>query len=97
MRSDRASAAGGYASRAMPADDYEIIMNGVMNEYRDRGYEAVVFGDIFLEDLRAWREEKLAKASMAAIFPLWKRDTAGLARDIINAGFRAIVTCVDTA
>ncbi len=78
-------------------DGYETIMNEVMNEQRDRGYEAVVFGDIFLEDLRSWREEKLAKVEMAAIFPLWKRDTAELARDIIGAGFKAVVTCVDTA
>jgi uncharacterized protein (TIGR00290 family) len=55
-----------------------------------------VFGDIFLEDLRAYREEKLASLDMKGIFPLWKRDTQELAHSLIALGFQAITTCVDT-
>jgi uncharacterized protein (TIGR00290 family) len=53
------------------------------------------FGDLFLEDLRTWREKNLAKAGMRGIFPLWHRDTAKLARDVIAMGFRAYLSCVE--
>jgi uncharacterized protein (TIGR00290 family) len=49
-----------------------------------------------LEDLRKYREEKLAQLGMRGIFPLWKRDTHELAGEMINLGFKAIITCVDT-
>jgi uncharacterized protein (TIGR00290 family) len=55
-----------------------------------------VFGDIFLEDLRRYREEKLAQVGMSGIFPIWGRDSKELARTFIAAGFRAIITCVDS-
>jgi diphthamide synthase (EF-2-diphthine--ammonia ligase) len=55
----------------------------------------VVFGDLFLEDLRRYREEKLATIGLTAHFPLWKRDTAALAREMIACGLEATVTCVD--
>ena len=54
-----------------------------------------VFGDLFLEDIRAYREERRAEAGMTAIFPLWGRDTASLARAMLDAGLVAHVTCVD--
>ncbi len=55
-----------------------------------------MFGDIFLEDLRQYREDKLAQLDLKGIFPLWKRDTQELARSLIATGFKAITTCVDT-
>ena len=55
-----------------------------------------VFGDLFLEDVRRYREERLALLSMQPIFPLWRRDTSRLAREFIDDGFRAVVVCVDT-
>jgi uncharacterized protein (TIGR00290 family) len=57
--------------------------------------EAVAFGDLFLEDIRAYREERLAAAGRRGCFPLWHRDTADLAREFIAAGFEAILVCVD--
>jgi uncharacterized protein (TIGR00290 family) len=55
----------------------------------------VAFGDIFLEDLRAYREKNMAKIGMEAIFPVWKRDTRELARSFIESRFRARTVCVD--
>lgn len=74
---------------------YEQIMGERMAAYKARGIETVGFGDLFLEDLREWREKNLAKAEMRGIFPLWKRDTAKLARDVIAMGFRAYLSCVE--
>jgi uncharacterized protein (TIGR00290 family) len=59
------------------------------------GVEAVAFGDLFLEDVRAYREERLAAAGKRGLFPLWGRDTADLASEFLDAGFEATVVCVD--
>lgn len=56
----------------------------------------LAFGDLFLEDVRAYRERLLPPLGWTPVFPLWGRDTAALARDFVGAGYRAIVTCVDT-
>ncbi len=74
---------------------YERIMSAVLGDFRARGVSTVGFGDLFLEDLRAWREGNLAKAGMTGVFPLWRRDTRQLARQIIAMGFRAILSCVE--
>jgi len=58
--------------------------------------DAVASGDLFLEDVRAYREEQLARAGKSALFPLWGRDTGALAHSFIEAGFEAYVVCVDT-
>ncbi len=55
----------------------------------------VAFGDLFLEDVRTYREERLSAAGRRGLFPLWQRDTAALAREFITAGFRAVLVCVD--
>jgi uncharacterized protein (TIGR00290 family) len=74
---------------------YEDIMGRAMRHYQDRGINTVGFGDLFLEDLRAWREKNLATIGMRGIFPIWKRDTTKLARQIIDLGFRAYLSCVE--
>jgi uncharacterized protein (TIGR00290 family) len=74
--------------------DYEHKMREALGRYRD--VRAVCFGDIFLEDLRKYREDNLKKADMKGLFPIWKKDTGLLARKFIEIGFRAIITCVDT-
>jgi len=74
---------------------YEDIMGAVMRRYKAQGVMTVGFGDLFLEDLRAWREKNLAQEGMKAIFPLWKRDTAVLAREILVLGFKAYLSCVE--
>jgi uncharacterized protein (TIGR00290 family) len=66
----------------------------VLSHYK-QGVRRVAFGDIFLEDLRLYREKNLARAQMSALFPLWKRDTRELAAHFIASGFRAIAVCID--
>ena len=74
---------------------YEARMKEALGEYLAHGVRQVVFGDIFLEDLRVYREKNLAQLGMTAMFPIWKRDTRDLARDFLRLGFRAITVCVD--
>lgn len=76
--------------------EYEARMAEVLTKYRDSGITSVVFGDIFLEDVRLYREEKLSQLNMHSLFPLWKADTKILAEQFIAAGFKAVTTCVDT-
>lgn len=79
------------------ADDQEYRRNmaAVLIRHQQQGVSGVVFGDIFLEDVRAYREANLAEIGMQAVFPLWKRDTRQLAQEFIASGFKAIVTCID--
>ncbi len=63
--------------------------------WKQRGITDVVFGDLFLADLRRWREEQLATIGMRGVFPIWGLDTARMARDFIAAGFKAVLVCVD--
>ena len=74
---------------------YEARMKEALGEHLARGVQRVAFGDIFLEDLRVYREKNLAQIEMQALFPIWKRDTRELARDFLRCGFRAITVCVD--
>lgn len=74
---------------------YESRMADAIARIQAQGVRHVVFGDLFLEDIRAYREEKLASAGMQAIFPLWKRDTAQLAQEMIDSGLRAHLVCID--
>jgi uncharacterized protein (TIGR00290 family) len=74
---------------------YEERMKQALETHLARGVRSVAFGDIFLEDLRAYREKNLAQVGMQAIFPIWKRDTRELAREFVRQGFRAVAVCVD--
>jgi uncharacterized protein (TIGR00290 family) len=74
---------------------YEARMEAALRIYLERGVRKVAFGDIFLEDLRAYREEKLARIGMTAIFPIWKKDTRELIRSFHAEGFRSVAVCVD--
>ncbi len=71
--------------------DYETIMKASVAQLKAEGFECSAFGDIFLEDLRAYRETQLSRLGMQAIFPLWKRDTKELLADFVDLGFKAIV------
>src|SRR5665213_2094469 len=77
--------------------DYEAAMGGAMARARDAGVFHVAFGDLFLTDIRRYREEKLHAAGMTPVFPIWGRETASLAREMIAQGLRAHLTCVDPA
>ena len=74
---------------------YEQLMATALEELRGQGATAAVFGDIFLEDLRRYREEQLAKVALEAVFPLWGRPTAALIREFLGLGFKTITTCVN--
>jgi uncharacterized protein (TIGR00290 family) len=74
---------------------YEQIMGRAMADLKSRGVYTVGFGDLFLEDLRAWREKNMAEAGMSGVFPVWKRDTRQLSRQMIAMGFKAILSCVE--
>lgn len=64
-------------------------------KYREQGVTTVVFGDIFLQELRAYREARLAEVGLKGCFPLWARDTHELANTLVGLGFKALTTCVD--
>jgi uncharacterized protein (TIGR00290 family) len=74
---------------------YEARMGEAVIRFRDRGVRHVAFGDIFLEDLRAYREQKLVAADMIALFPIWKVNTLELAACFLQDKFRAIAVCID--
>ena len=74
---------------------YEARMEQALRVFYDQGVRKVAFGDIFLEDLRAYREENLARVGMTALFPLWKRDTRELVRFFHAQRFRAMAICID--
>jgi uncharacterized protein (TIGR00290 family) len=74
---------------------YEERMKDALAKHYAQGVRRVAFGDIFLEDLRVYREKNLAQIGMQALFPIWKRDTRELAREFVRQGFRAMTVCVD--
>jgi uncharacterized protein (TIGR00290 family) len=76
-------------------EQYGEVMSGFLSEARAKGIEAVAFGDLFLEDVRRYREEKMQSCGIRPIFPLWGIPTDRLALEIIEQGFRMFVTCVD--
>lgn len=77
-------------------EEYERLMAAAVHDRVAEGFTHVAFGDLFLEDVRQYRESRLAGTGLAPLFPLWKTaDTADLARTMINAGIEAHLTCVD--
>jgi uncharacterized protein (TIGR00290 family) len=85
-----------FISKGASDAEYENELLKALKRQRDSGASSVVFGDIFLEDVRKYRERLLPKVDMNGIFPLWKRDTQVLARQFINLGFKAVITSIDT-
>jgi uncharacterized protein (TIGR00290 family) len=77
-----------------PNDTYR---DRVLAALADAGITRIVFGDLFLRDIRAFREELLAGSGVTPMFPLWGRDTSELAAEMVSSGLRAVVTAVDTA
>jgi uncharacterized protein (TIGR00290 family) len=74
---------------------YETVMSTAIRELKAEGISDCIFGDIFLEDLRAYREQKLQEVHISAHFPLWKGNTSDLVNEFIDLGFKTIVVCVD--
>lgn len=76
-------------------EEYEREMAAALVPFRDYGAETVVSGDLFLEDIRHYREEFLTRLGMRGLFPVWGRDTTRFINSFIELGFKAVVTCVD--
>lgn len=77
-------------------EEYERELAEALSEYKAAGIESVVFGDLFLEDVRAYRDQFLAGYGMRGVYPVWMRDTRAFVREFIALGFRAVITCVDS-
>jgi uncharacterized protein (TIGR00290 family) len=78
-----------------PNEVYEARMSTALAEAKAAGVTHMIFGDLFLEDVRRYREEKLAGTGIAPVFPLWQRPTDALARDMIDGGVETYLACVD--
>lgn len=85
-----------YVSEATN-NEYEQKMEKLLVEQKSKGVTKIVFGDIFLEDLRAYRENNLAKVGLTAVFPLWKKNTKELIQEFFDWGFKTITCCVNDA
>jgi uncharacterized protein (TIGR00290 family) len=75
--------------------EYGAIMKNFVGQAKEQGVECFAFGDLFLEDIRAYREENLAGTGITPIFPLWGMPTGKLSQEMVDGGLRAIITCVD--
>lgn len=75
--------------------EYEARLAEALAGYRARGIDSVVFGDLFLTDIRAYRDQFLSRHSMHGLYPVWLRDTTEFIREFIRLGFKAIITCVN--
>ena len=74
---------------------YEEKMRNTLSLWKERGVTHAIFGDLFLEDIRRYREANLSQLDLTPVFPVWGTDTASLAREMLEVGFRAVLTCVD--
>lgn len=81
-------------SRGCTNEVYNALMETAMARCRSRGVKTVAFGDLFLQDLREWREANLSKVGMRAIFPIWNRNPTELACEVIALGFKSYLSCV---
>jgi uncharacterized protein (TIGR00290 family) len=76
-------------------EQYEAVMRDACGAAVADSVEAIAFGDLYLEDVRRYREERLAGTGIEPIFPLWGRNTRALVQEMLNGGLRARVTCID--
>lgn len=79
-----------------PNEEYEQRLGEAVRRAVSEGFTHVAFGDLFLEDVRAYREHRLAGSGLTPMFPLWRRPTGALALEMLREGVRAKLTCVDT-
>jgi len=77
-------------------EEYEASLLRVLAEGRKKGISSVVFGDIFLQDVKEYRERLLSRAGLKSVFPLWKKDTRTIAQSFVDLGFKAVLTVVDS-
>ena len=85
-----------FISKSSSNEEYESKMREILTRFKQAGISSVVFGDVFLTEVRKYREDNLSKLGMKGIFPIWRQDTAELTRSFIALGFQAVITCVDS-
>ena len=85
-----------FIPKASSNEEYESKMREMLTKFKQDGVSLVVFGDVFLEWIRKYREDNLSQVGMKGIFPLWGRDTTELTGSFITLGFQAIITCIDS-
>ncbi len=85
-----------FIPKASSNEEYESKMRGMLTKFKQDGVSLVVFGDVFLEWIRKYREDNLSQVGMKGIFPIWGRDTTELTRSFIALGFQAVITCIDS-
>ena len=86
-----------FISKAAGNEEYEHNLSQELKRFLALGVDSVVFGDLFLEDIRAYREKLLARLGVKGLYPVWGRDTARLIREFLARGFKTAVVCVDPA
>jgi uncharacterized protein (TIGR00290 family) len=86
-----------FISKEATNKEYEATIGEAFTAYRDLGITSVAFGDLFLEEIRAYRERLLARHDMVGLYPVWKRDTDQLIKEFLELGFKTAVVCVDPA
>lgn len=84
-----------YFPAEVSMSDYDRTMQKITKSLANEGFQFGIFGDIFLEDLRNYREEKLKEVGITGVFPLWKKDTKALLQEFLSLGFKAITVCVN--
>jgi uncharacterized protein (TIGR00290 family) len=77
-------------------EEYETNLIEAVSAYRDQGIDSIVFGDLFLEDIKIYRDQFLARHGLRGIYPVWLRDTTEFIKEFIELGFKAVLTCVDS-
>ena len=85
-----------FISKEATNEEYEMKMVEAFSVYREHGINSIVFGDLFLADIRTYRDEFLAKHNLRGIYPVWQRNTTEFIQEFIELGFKAVVTCVDS-
>jgi uncharacterized protein (TIGR00290 family) len=86
-----------FVSQRSSNEEYQQKMSACLQAHQGRGVTACAFGDIFLEDLKRWREENLARVGLRGIFPIWKIDSRELIREFFELGFGTAICCVNDA
>jgi uncharacterized protein (TIGR00290 family) len=85
-----------FISKSCSNEEYGAKMSAALTKFKQEGVETVAFGDIFLEEVRKYREDNLALLNMKGVFPLWGRNSAELVRSFIALGFKSVVSCIST-
>jgi uncharacterized protein (TIGR00290 family) len=83
-------------SKGATNEEYETNLIEAVSAYRNQGIDSIVFGDLFLEDIKTYRDQFLARHGWRGIYPVWMRNTTEFLREFIELGFKAVLTCVDS-